>query len=67
VRRQAFGKERLAALVQESLAVAPRTGAAKPSDFSKVIVDTTVQEKAVAFPTDAPRSPGAQAFWRAAQ
>ena len=37
----------------ESLSVATRTGAAKPSDFTKVIVDTTVQEKAVAFPTDA--------------
>ena len=33
--------------------MATRTGAAKPSDFSKVIVDTTVQPKAVAFPTDA--------------
>jgi len=35
------------------LNVATRTGAAKPADFSKVIVDTTVQPKAVAFPTDA--------------
>ena len=43
----------LTALIQESLAVATRTGAAKPADFSKVIVDTTVQPKAVAFPTDA--------------
>jgi IS5 family transposase len=34
-------------------ATRPRTGAAKPADFSKVIVDTTVQPKAVAFPTDA--------------
>jgi IS5 family transposase len=33
--------------------VARRTGAAKPADFSKVIVDTTAQPKAVAFPTDA--------------
>jgi IS5 family transposase len=33
--------------------VATRTGAAKPSDFTRVIVDTTVQPKAVAFPTDA--------------
>jgi transposase, IS5 family len=49
--RQRMGEERLAA--QESLAVATRTGAAKPADFSKVIVDTTVQPKAVAFPTDA--------------
>ena len=51
--RQRMGEERLAALIQESLAVATRTGAAKPADFSKVIVDTTVQPKAVAFPTDA--------------
>ena len=49
--RQRMGEERLAA--QESLAVATRTGAAKPADFSKVIVDTTGQPKAVAFPTDA--------------
>jgi IS5 family transposase len=48
-----MGAERLVALIQESLAVAKRTGAAKPADFSKVIVDTTVQPKAVAFPTDA--------------
>ena len=41
------------ALIQESLAVATRTGAAKPADFIRVIVDTTVQEKAIAFPTDA--------------
>jgi hypothetical protein len=45
--------EKFVALIQESLAAAARCGAAKPSDFSKVIVDTTVQEKAVAFPTDA--------------
>ena len=51
--RQRMGEERLAALIQESLAVATRTGAAKPAEFSKVIVDTTVQPKAVAFPTDA--------------
>ena len=48
-----MGEQRLVALIQESLAVATRTGAAKPADFSKVIVDTTVQPKAVAFPTDA--------------
>ncbi len=51
--RQRMGEEKLVALIQESLASATRGGAAKPSDFSKVIVDTTVQEKAVAFPTDA--------------
>jgi transposase, IS5 family len=51
--RQRMGEEKLAALLQESLATATRAGAAKPSDFTKVIIDTTVQPKAVAFPTDA--------------
>jgi len=51
--RQRMGEEKLVALIQESLSAATRAGAAKPSDFSKVIIDTTVQPKAVAFPTDA--------------
>jgi len=51
--RQRMGEEKLVALLQESLASATRTGAAKPSDFAKVIIDTTVQPKAVAHPTDA--------------
>jgi IS5 family transposase len=51
--RQRMGEERLVALIQESLAVAARTDALKPSDLARVVVDTTVQEKAVAFPTDA--------------
>ena len=51
--RQRMGDERLLALLQESLAVAVKTKAAKPSDFTRVIVDTTVAEKNVAFPTDA--------------
>src|SRR3954468_11453286 len=51
--RGRMGEERLTALLQESLATATRTGAAKPCDFRHMIIDTTVQEKAVAFPTDA--------------
>jgi IS5 family transposase len=51
--RNRMGEERLQALLQESLAVATRTGAMKPSELSRVIVDTTVQPKNVAFPTDA--------------
>jgi IS5 family transposase len=51
--RLRMGEERLMALLQESLAAATRTGAAKPADFRAVIVDTTVQEKAITFPTDA--------------
>src|ERR671912_1311768 len=48
-----MGEARLVALLQESLSVATRSGAAKPADFRQVIVDTTVQEKAITFPTDA--------------
>jgi IS5 family transposase len=51
--RQRMGEEKLAALIQESLSVAAKTGAMKPSDLSQVIVDTTVQPKNVMFPTDA--------------
>src|SRR5882762_7370437 len=48
-----FFEERLQALLQESLAVATKTGAMKPSELSRVIVDTTVQPKNITFPTDA--------------
>ena len=51
--RHRMGEEKLEALLQESLYVAVRLGAAKPADFTQVIVDTTVQEKNAAFPTDA--------------
>ena len=50
--RNRMGEERLQALLQESLAVATRTGAMKPSELSRVIVDTTVQPKNITFPTD---------------
>src|SRR5271157_1985863 len=51
--RQRMGEEKLQTLLQESLAVATRTEAMKPADLARVIVDTTVQPKAVMFPTDA--------------
>jgi len=51
--RQRMGEERIASLLQESLAVALKTGAMRPEDTRRVIVDTTVQPKAVMFPTDA--------------
>ena len=51
--RGRMGEERLTALLQESLAVAVKTGAMQPSDTCRVIVDTTVQPKNVMFPTDA--------------
>src|SRR6201997_2833458 len=53
--RNRMGEERLKALLQESLSVAAKTGAIKPSELSRVIVDTTVQPKNVMFPTDARR------------
>jgi transposase, IS5 family len=51
--RQRMGEERIASLLQESLAVAVKTGAMKPADTKRVILDTTVQPKNVMFPTDA--------------
>ena len=51
--RQRLGEEKLQALLQESLSVATKTEAIKPSDLNRVIVDTTVQPKNVMFPTDA--------------
>src|SRR4030088_214523 len=51
--RTRMGEERLQALIQESLSVATRTKAIKPSELSRVIIDTTVQPKNVTFPTDA--------------
>ena len=51
--RNRMGEERLQALMQESLSAATKTGAIKPSELSRVIVDTTVQPKNVTFPTDA--------------
>jgi IS5 family transposase len=51
--RQRMGEEPITALLQESLAVAVKTGAMKPADTRRVIVDTTVQPKNVMFPTDA--------------
>jgi len=51
--RNRMGEERLQALLQESLAVATKTGAMKPGDLARVIVDTTVQPKNITFPTEA--------------
>jgi transposase, IS5 family len=51
--RQRLGEEQIAALLQESLSVAHRAGAIDTKDLERVVVDTTVQEKAVAHPTDA--------------
>jgi transposase, IS5 family len=51
--RQRLGEERFVALIQESLSVAHKTGALATRDLERVVVDTTVQPKAIAHPTDA--------------
>src|SRR6202158_2603673 len=51
--RQRLGEEQIAALLQESLSVAHRSGAIETKDLERVVGDTTVQEKAIAHPTDA--------------
>ncbi len=40
-------------LLQETIATAQRQSALKPTELRRVNVDTTVQKKAIAFPTDA--------------
>src|SRR5438270_13978590 len=51
--RQRLGEEQLVALLQESLSVAHKTGALATRDLERVVVDTTVQPKAIAHPSDA--------------
>jgi IS5 family transposase len=51
--RQRMGEERIEGLLQESLSVAVKSGAMKPQDVRRVILDTTVQPKNAMFPTDA--------------
>lgn len=43
---------KLEKLLAESLRVAHATGALKTKDLARVTVDTTVQPKAITFPTD---------------
>jgi transposase, IS5 family len=51
--RQRLGEEQLVALIQESLSVAHKTGALATRDLERVVVDSTVQPKAIAHPSDA--------------
>jgi IS5 family transposase len=51
--RQRIGPGGMEQLLRETIATAQRQGALKPSEIRRVNVDTTVQEKAIAFPTDA--------------
>jgi transposase, IS5 family len=51
--RQRVGVEGSEKLLKESLAAAQREAGLTPTEVKRVNVDTTVQEKAIAFPTDA--------------
>ncbi len=51
--RDRIGPDGLEKVFQDSLGVAHRTGALRTRDLKRVTVDTTVQEKAIAFPTGA--------------
>jgi transposase, IS5 family len=50
--RHRIGPERLEALLAETIAAAMKTGAMAESHARRVTIDTTVQPKAVAHPTD---------------
>lgn len=51
--RNRVGEERLEKLLQATIETAIALEAVSPQDLTQVNVDTTVQEKAIAFPTDA--------------
>ena len=51
--RSRLGAERLEILLQQTIQVARRTGQLRKPQLEKINVDTTVQPKAIAFPTDA--------------
>ena len=50
--RQRVGADKLELLLKETIAVAKRGKLLKRGELKTVVVDTTVQEKAIAFPTD---------------
>ena len=51
--RKRLGKKVFESLLQESLSIAVEENALKKNQLKRVVVDTTVQPKAIAFPTDA--------------
>jgi transposase, IS5 family len=51
--RQRMGEEKVTSLLNESLSIAIASKAMAPHETREIVVDTTVQPKAVMFPTDA--------------
>ena len=50
--RKRIGYKGFEKLLKETIDLAKRENLAKPKEFDKIYVDTTVQEKNIAFPTD---------------
>ena len=50
--RQRIGEEKMALLLKETINTACRLNLLKKSEMRSIVVDTTIQEKAIAFPTD---------------
>ena len=50
--RDRLGVENLEKILAETIVIAVRTETVKPQDLKRVIADTTVMEKNIAFPTD---------------
>ena len=50
--RRRIGEEKMGLLLKETIEVAKRCGFAKKGEFQEIVVDTTVQEKNIEFPTD---------------
>jgi len=50
--RRAIGEAGVEELLKATIDTALATKAVRPNEFERVIVDSTVQEKAIAFPTD---------------
>ncbi|EMO89712.1 hypothetical protein LEP1GSC024_0023 [Leptospira noguchii str. 2001034031] len=52
-RRKRIGSEGVEKFLEETILLGQREGQIKEPEFRRVNVDTTVQEKAITFPTDA--------------
>jgi IS5 family transposase len=50
--RQALAEAGVKEMLATTIAAAVQMKAVRPSELERVIVDTTVQEKAIAYPTD---------------